>query len=228
MKGGQTVHPDLPVPAASSSDGSKERSSSSTESGAKRTRMTGASSSFMEYDDEYSAAIKLRQSDADAEKARDELVKAKDTVASLSKEVEKCNAKAVSMGKEVEKYKAEAESANSKVVTLGQYKAKADAADARQGSHSRELSKSKAETARVEAELTGLKQEMETLKAGQVVVSGGGAGDDVALMREFERLQAFEREYNGGHEGLIFANVGLREEVIVFCLTIALVCDDLT
>ena len=137
----------------------------------------------------------------------------------------------MSLRRDVEKYQAKEASADDKIKTLlrekEEYKAKADAADARQGSHSRELSKSKAETARVEAELTGLKQEMETLKAGQVVVSGGGAVDD-DLMREFERLKDFERKYNGGHEELIFENARLRGEVIVFFFTIAFVCDDLT
>ena len=199
-----------------SGTGSKKRSSSSTESGAKRTKMAGAS--FMEDDDVYSVARKQKESDAEAKKVQAELVKAKADIGSLRSEVEK--------------YKAKATSDDDKIKTLlrekEEYKAKADAADARQGSHSRELSKSKAETARVEAELTGLKQEMETLKAGQVVVSGGGAGDDVALMREFERLKAFEREYNGEQLGVMQDNALLRGEVIVFCLTIVFMCVDLT
>ena len=207
MKGGQTVHPDLPVPVASSSDRGKKRSSSSAESGAKRTKMAGAS--FMEDDDVYSVARKQKESDAEAKKVQAELVKAKADIGSLRSEVEK--------------YKAKATSDDDKIKTLlrekEEYKAKADAADARQGSHSRELSKSKAETARVEAELTGLKQEMETLKAGQVVVAGGGAGDDDSR-EELERLRVenvdlrdFKQRYEGEYEGLHATGLKLQDEV---------------
>jgi hypothetical protein len=201
-----------------------KRSSSSTESGAKRTKVTGASGSFMEYDDEYSAAIKQVQSDKEVKKAQAELVKA--------------NALVRSLRSEVATYQAKAKADDDKIKTLlrekEEYKAKADAADARQGSHSRELNKSKAETARVAAELTNLKQEFEEFKASQVVVSGGGVGDD-DLREALERLRAenvdlrdFKQKYEGGHEELIFDNARLRWEVIVFCLTTVFMCVDLT